>query len=268
MIRRKILTPIAAVCLDLGAACWACAENDGWAMRFATKALSLPFTITGTLLTIVFFLQKLLIEHDVHARARCAITIKYRVNKTKVRFRGMRWMKAGTIYSFLLPNGKIGRWEALDCGDGIGDAIIVAFTPAGKMILVRQWRFPVEHFSMELPGGLIDGTDETPEDAARRELLQETGYQAMGLVLALNEFWAWNAKANSRTKVYLALDCVKVAEPELDQVERVAELTVTEMEPSAIIREIGYAGTNSEFRDPTLSHAMVALIARGIIKVP
>lgn len=268
MIRREILAPIAFSFLDLGADCWTWAtEKDGWALHLFSKTVSLLFVLIGTALMVVFFLQPFLIEYEVRERAKFATTMRDRVAKTKVRFRGMRWMKAGTIYNFLLPNGNIGRWEALDCGEGVGDAIIVALTPAGKMVLVRQWRFPVEHFSVELPGGLIDGTHETPEAAARRELLEETGYQARGLVFPLNEFWAWNTKANSRTKVYLAQDCVKVAEPKLDQVEQVAQLTVIEMEPSAVISQIGYAHATSEFRDPTLAQAMIALIAWGIIKI-
>jgi ADP-ribose pyrophosphatase len=68
-------------------------------------------------------------------------------------------------------------WEAVErvCCEGI--VAIVPFTDDGKVILVRQFRPPVEGHVIELPAGLCDPS-ETLEDAARRELIEETGYSA------------------------------------------------------------------------------------------
>jgi ADP-ribose pyrophosphatase len=54
---------------------------------------------------------------------------------------------------------------------------IVALTEEGRLLLVRQYRPAVEQFTIELPSGNIDGA-EPPEQCARRELVEETGYQA------------------------------------------------------------------------------------------
>src|SRR3954451_7112198 len=51
---------------------------------------------------------------------------------------------------------------------------IVALTPGGKIPIVRQYRPVIETFSWELPAGLLD-PGESPADACRRELLEETG---------------------------------------------------------------------------------------------
>jgi ADP-ribose diphosphatase len=55
---------------------------------------------------------------------------------------------------------------------------VVALTDNGRIVLVEQYRHGVERTTLEIPGGMVDATDESPEAAARRELLEETGYAA------------------------------------------------------------------------------------------
>ncbi len=55
-------------------------------------------------------------------------------------------------------------------------AAVVALTEDEQVLIVRQYRPAVERQTLELPSGLVD-PGETPEEAARRELLEETGYQ-------------------------------------------------------------------------------------------
>ena len=54
---------------------------------------------------------------------------------------------------------------------------VVAVTDEQKVLIVRQYRPAVERYTLELPSGLVDA-GETPGEAARRELLEETGYEA------------------------------------------------------------------------------------------
>jgi ADP-ribose pyrophosphatase len=53
---------------------------------------------------------------------------------------------------------------------------VVALTDDGRGLIVRQYRPAVEHHTLELPSGLVDA-GESPLEAARRELLEETGYE-------------------------------------------------------------------------------------------
>jgi ADP-ribose pyrophosphatase len=54
---------------------------------------------------------------------------------------------------------------------------VVAVTPDDQVVLVWQYRFGADALSLEIPGGVID-PGESPEQAARRELREETGYAA------------------------------------------------------------------------------------------
>ncbi|MFM9957905.1 MAG: NUDIX hydrolase [Phycisphaerales bacterium] len=55
---------------------------------------------------------------------------------------------------------------------------VIAVTPARELVMVRQFRHGLEAPTLELPGGLLDASDACPASAARRELREETGYDA------------------------------------------------------------------------------------------
>jgi ADP-ribose pyrophosphatase len=58
-----------------------------------------------------------------------------------------------------------------------GSAVMMPIDPKGRVLLVRQYRLPARRYLWELSAGRID-PGETPLKAARRELLEETGYRA------------------------------------------------------------------------------------------
>jgi 8-oxo-dGTP pyrophosphatase MutT (NUDIX family) len=105
----------------------------------------------------------------------------------------------------------------------------VAVTEENKILMVKQYRHAAEIVSLEIPGGVIDG-DEKPEDAMRRELLEETGYQFDDIKL-LSVVYANPSTANNHTYCYLATGGKKVQEQDLDEHEEliVEEYTIDEV---------------------------------------
>jgi ADP-ribose pyrophosphatase len=72
-----------------------------------------------------------------------------------------------------------GRWEYCERRNVTGIVVIVATTPARELVLVEQERPAVRARVLELPAGLAgDEGEESLEAAARRELLEETGFLA------------------------------------------------------------------------------------------
>jgi ADP-ribose pyrophosphatase len=75
-----------------------------------------------------------------------------------------------------------GRWEYVERIGVTGAAIIVAVTDEQKLLLVEQYRIPVHSQTIELPAGIVGdepgAANEGLVEAARRELLEETGYAA------------------------------------------------------------------------------------------
>jgi ADP-ribose pyrophosphatase len=59
-----------------------------------------------------------------------------------------------------------------------GACAVVAVTPGGEVLLVRQFREAVGHELLEIPAGILDVDGEEAQECAARELLEETGYRA------------------------------------------------------------------------------------------
>ncbi len=59
---------------------------------------------------------------------------------------------------------------------------IIPLTPRREVVLVRQFRHGVSGFTLEIPGGMIDPGDESPLVAARREMLEECGYDSNDVI--------------------------------------------------------------------------------------
>lgn len=80
----------------------------------------------------------------------------------------------GSRYDYMRNprNGKTERMIIIESRDAVN---IVALTPERELVMVRQYRFGIHDYTLELPGGLVE-TDEGAGEAARRELLEETGY--------------------------------------------------------------------------------------------
>ena len=80
------------------------------------------------------------------------------------------------------------HWEYAERTNARGAVVLAAVTNDGRLLLVEQYRIPVGRRVIEPPAGLVGDVageeEEALETAARRELLEETGYEARQLELA------------------------------------------------------------------------------------
>lgn len=101
---------------------------------------------------------------------------------------------------------------------------VIPITDADEVVLIEQFRQGTETVSLEIPGGIVD-EGETPERAAERELLEETGYAAREIVFlgksnpnpAIQDNWVYH---------YAAFGCEKKQEPQFDSSEYCVERVV------------------------------------------
>lgn len=102
---------------------------------------------------------------------------------------------------------------------------VIALTQDNRFILVKQHRLGTDEITIETPAGLIERGEE-PEIAARRELLEETGYGADDLIL-LKKLSANPSIMNNYIYFFLATGCAKISEQNLDKSENIDILLLT-----------------------------------------
>lgn len=107
-------------------------------------------------------------------------------------------------------------FSILDAPDWIN---VIALTSNNEIILVEQYRYGIEKPTLELPGGVCD-LGESPFESSKRELLEETGYSSENW-LSLGNVSSNPAMQTNYTHTYLAKDCLKTSEQQLDGNERI-----------------------------------------------
>ena len=100
---------------------------------------------------------------------------------------------------------------------------VVPVTSARELVMVRQYRHATRGITLEVPAGSVK-ENEVPADAARRELLEETGYAA-GNLIHLGTWECNPALQTNRLHTFLGLDVEKVAEPAAELDERLEVMT-------------------------------------------
>ena len=130
-------------------------------------------------------------------------------------------------------NGETVDVTILTGGDSVN---VLAITDENNAVLVDNYRFGTSSYLLELPGGMVDA-GEDHQQAAKRELLEETGYTAK------EWFYAGCVAANpvfqdSFVHHYLALGAAKTGETELDDAEDI-EVRETPVEE---VRKMLYSG--------------------------
>ncbi len=101
---------------------------------------------------------------------------------------------------------------------------IIPITEEEKVVMVKQYRHGSREITLEIPGGLCDPGD-TPERAASRELLEETGYRA-GKLLEIGSVRPNPAIFNNRCFTFLGRSLTRVGEPTPDGTEDIEVVLV------------------------------------------
>ena len=152
-----------------------------------------------------------------------------------------RWKKISSEVKFKNPwwaymndkcklhNGKDYEYHYVHTA---GSSFIIPIKDNGKIILVNQYRYLNDRFSIEFPGGGIK-EGQTPEEVARKELIEETGFD--GDLENVGYFNPYNGITNEICNVFIARNLIPSNQETKDDSE---EYEMLELSPEEIDEKI------------------------------
>jgi 8-oxo-dGTP pyrophosphatase MutT (NUDIX family) len=159
-------------------------------------------------------------------------------------------------YDAVLPNGDLTKYE-VDHSDTCAVVVIIK-TTHDKVVLTHQFRFPLNAWIYDLPGG-AKLTNETIEEAAVRECREEVGIEPTKLV-KLNTFYPNPGRGDWATHIYYCEDFVESQLETNDPSETVFKVIMPTLELKKLIEE-------QKIVDPSLLIAWYSACNLGYINL-
>jgi ADP-ribose pyrophosphatase len=151
-----------------------------------------------------------------------------------------------------LPDGEEAEFDYLSLPESV---VVLPFTSYGKIVVIEEWRQAVERFNRGLPAGDIE-PDESPDEAAHRELREETGYEA-GDLTHMTTVEPANGFSNAVFHYFVARQCEESSEQDLDYNESISVETTT-------LDDLVNAARDGELRD---GRSVFALLYYGLFEI-
>lgn len=121
---------------------------------------------------------------------------------TRTEFKNPWWEYR--LDKYRMPSGKISEYHYVFTH---GSTFVIPILYDGRFVMTNQYRYLVQRESIEFPGGGQE-KELSQEANARKELLEETGYEA-GSLKYIGEFNPYNGVTNEMCKVFLAEGLIK-----------------------------------------------------------
>lgn len=137
--------------------------------------------------------------------------------------------------------GVVRTWEALERVGISGIVVMIAVTPDNNVVLIKQFRPPMGRDVIELPAGLVE-QGESMENAAKRELIEETGWSA-GKIEFLAEGPISTGASTEALRAYICTDLEQVGKNGGDDSEIIEVIEIPIHKTQEFLRTAQLHGT-------------------------
>ncbi|MBF6185070.1 NUDIX hydrolase [Nocardia farcinica] len=130
------------------------------------------------------------------------------VHAQRTVYEALPWLSV-TMNDITTPDGVNRSHHSIRLGPV---ALVTALDDQNRVLMIRRHRWIVEQVGLETPGGIIEA-DETPEECARRELLEETGFEPTEPLELVATLEPMPGLVQTKHHVFLTRNPRQVAEP-------------------------------------------------------